>query len=109
MCLLGIWWALCFRTHNELTMCLLSKCTLAPSVWPSRSFPFPFSFRGFPGVNQCSPSADEDIVELVAAPEVVLDCAAMLEAIGEGGSIGEGSIGEGGSIREGGSISLSGF
>ena len=32
MCLLGIGWALCFRTHNELTMCLLGKCTLAPSV-----------------------------------------------------------------------------
>ena len=32
MCLLDIGWALCFRTHNELTMCLLGKCPLAPSV-----------------------------------------------------------------------------
>ena len=33
MDLLGIGQALCFRTHNELTMGLLGKCTLAPSVW----------------------------------------------------------------------------
>ena len=32
MCLVGFEWAFCFRTHNELTMCLLGKCTLAPSV-----------------------------------------------------------------------------
>ena len=32
MDLLGIWQALCFRTHNELTMGLLGKCPLAPSV-----------------------------------------------------------------------------
>ena len=33
MCLVGVGWAFCFRTHNELIMCLLGKCTLAPSVY----------------------------------------------------------------------------
>ena len=32
MDLLGIGQANCFRTHNELTMGLLGKCPLAPSV-----------------------------------------------------------------------------
>jgi hypothetical protein len=32
MCLGGIGWANCFRTHNELNMCPLGKYPLAPSV-----------------------------------------------------------------------------
>ena len=31
ICLVGICWANCFKTHNKLTMCPLGKCPFAPS------------------------------------------------------------------------------
>ena len=80
MDLLGIGQANCFRTHNELTMGLLGKCPLAPSV--SRlnvglgAESFEFREEGFP---ECG-----SLLQLNELGEVVLFAIRDSELLDEG-------------------------